>query len=71
MHGKFSIWYFVGILLVIYGALILGEGIYQYVVPPSEKIVLAELHAGIWWGALMLALGVVYVTRFRPKKGVE
>ena len=69
MDGKFSIWYFVGILLVIYGALILGEGVYQYVAPPSEKVVLAELHAGIWWGALMLALGVVYVTRFRPKKG--
>ena len=28
----------------------------------------AELHAPIWWGAIMLALGLFYALRFRPGK---
>jgi hypothetical protein len=29
-------------------------------------VVLFELHAGIWWGVLLLAIGAVYTVRFRP-----
>lgn len=63
---RISIWYFIGSLLVIYGVLILGAGLYEFVSPPEHKVVLANLHAGVWWGALMLALGCVYVYLFRP-----
>ncbi len=66
-HG-ISIWFFIGSLLSIYGALIMGSGIYNLFVKPEHNTVLSNLHAGIWWGAIMLALGLVYVTKFRPSK---
>jgi len=59
-----SIWFFIGVLLVIYGVLILGAGLYGLSHPPN--VVHADLHAGIWWGALLLILGSVYTVRFRP-----
>ena len=66
MHsaGMISIWFFIGLLLVIYGVLILGAGLYGLSHPPN--VVRADLHAGIWWGALLLILGTVYTVRFRP-----
>jgi FtsH-binding integral membrane protein len=68
MHraGMISIWFFIGVLLLIYGVLILGAALYELVAPPQHPVVLAGLHAGIWWGALLIALGVVYSLRFRP-----
>ena len=64
--NQVPIWYFIGLLLVVYGVLITGAGIYQLLNPPEVKTVLFELHAGIWWGALLLLLGLVYVFKFRP-----
>jgi hypothetical protein len=61
-----SIWFFIGVLLVAYGLLTCGAGIYEYFVPPAAPTVLADLHAGIWWGALILVLGGFYSWRFRP-----
>jgi hypothetical protein len=29
-------------------------------------VVLNNLHAGVWWGALLLIIGLVYVILFRP-----
>jgi len=68
MHrpGMLSIWFFIGILLLAYGILILGAGIYELVSPPEHPLVLAELHAGIWWGGLLIAMGLFYSVRFRP-----
>ena len=68
MHrvGMISIWFFIGVLLLAYGVLILGAGLYELAAPPQHPVVLAGLHAGIWWGALLIALGVVYSLRFRP-----
>jgi hypothetical protein len=64
--GFVSIWFFIGILLDIYGVLILGAGIYNVYNPPDVKM--AFLHAGIWWGALLLALGLFYSIKFAPEK---
>ncbi len=64
-----SIWFFVGSLLLIYGVLILGAGLYERAFPPEHPVVLADLHAGIWWGVLLIILGVVYTIRFSPRKG--
>jgi hypothetical protein len=61
-----SIWFFIGILLLAYGILILGAGIYEYVSPPEHPLVLAELHAGIWWGGLLIVMGLLYTVKFRP-----
>lgn len=70
MHrpGMLSIWFFIGVLLLAYGVLILGAGLYELVSPPARPVVLAELHAGIWWGALLIVLGALYTLRFAPRR---
>jgi hypothetical protein len=70
MHrpGLISIWFFIGILLLAYGVLIMGAGLYGLVSPPARPVVLASLHAGIWWGALLLVLGAVYTVKFSPRR---
>lgn len=70
MHGEgfISIWFFIGVLLTAYGVLITASGIYDYFIPPAHQVVLANLHAGIWWGAVLLAIGLLYTIKFFPKK---
>ena len=53
---------------MIYGILILGSGIYGLFHPPRREVALGYLHAEIWWGALLLVLGVIYALRFNPLK---
>jgi len=71
MHrpGMLSIWFFIGVLLLVYGILILGSGLYELGNPPEHPVVLANLHAGIWWGALLTMLGLIYTLGFRPGRG--
>jgi hypothetical protein len=64
--GMISIWFFIGVLMLIYGILILGSGLLELSSPPEHPVVLANLHAGIWWGALMIVLGAIYTFRFSP-----
>lgn len=67
MHSsKISIWFFIGVLLTVYGALILGYGLTELATGRMADVVLAQLHAPVWWGALLAALGLFYVVRFRP-----
>ena len=61
-----SIWFFIGMLLFSYGVLILGSGILNYNTPPP--VVMPELHADIWWGALLLLMGLGYILKFRPRR---
>lgn len=64
-----SIWFFIGVSLAVNGALILAAGLYQLINPPVDPgVVLYSLHANVWWGALLLALGLVYCFRFAPKR---
>jgi len=35
---------------------------------PEHPVVLENLHAGIWWGALLIVLGGFYTMRFRPRR---
>ena len=59
-----SIWYFIGWLIFVYGLLILGAGIGELSSPSS--VIMADLHVGIWWGALMIVIGALYIYFFRP-----
>jgi hypothetical protein len=68
MQKEISIWYFIGVLLTIYGVTILTYGIYELVEHITPNVELANLHAPIWWGAIMLVLGLFYAIRFRPGK---
>jgi hypothetical protein len=63
-----SIWFFIGISLLFNGVLILGAGIYQLFFPPAVPLVLANLHAGIWWGAVLLVAGLLYCIRYAPSR---
>ena len=67
-EAHLSIWFFIGLLLDIYGVLILGASLHDYFVPPEHPVVLANLHAGIWWGALLIVLGLVYTVIFSPAR---
>lgn len=60
------VWFFVGVLLAIYGLLIFATGLSEWSNPPQT--VLAELHAPVWWGALLIAVGAIYVIHFRPAR---
>jgi hypothetical protein len=63
-----SIWFFIGALLAVYGVLILGAGIWEIFHPSEHPVKLAHLHAAVWWGALLIALGALYLVKFRPGK---
>jgi hypothetical protein len=67
-HGLVSIWFFVGLLLLAYGVLILGAGLYELYVPPARAVVLAELHMGIWWGVVLVGLGSTYTYFYHPRR---
>lgn len=60
------VWFFVGMLLAIYGALVLVSGLTEWASPPPT--VLAELHAPVWWGALLLIVGGAYTAVYWPRK---
>jgi hypothetical protein len=69
MHGsKIPIWFFIGVLLVAYGILITGYGIYEFATGQLADVALNTLHAPLWWGATLLVLGIFYMTKFRPGK---
>jgi hypothetical protein len=59
-----SIWYFIGLLILVFGILILGAGLRELSSP--SPVVMAELHVAIWWGGLLIVIGLVYVCFFRP-----
>jgi hypothetical protein len=65
-HHIIPVWFFVGVLFLIYGVLIFVSGLAEWSHP--SPTVEAELHAPVWWGALLVALGSLYCTLFRPSK---
>ena len=69
-HGSaISIWFFIGFSLLINGVLIFGAGLYEYAHRPEFPVVLFELHAGVWWGALLTLIGGLYCWYYRPSRG--
>lgn len=59
------VWFFVGALLAIYGLLILVSGLLEWSSPPNT--VLANLHAPVWWGVLLLVAGGAYTFKYWPR----
>ncbi len=64
---RISIWFFIGILLGIYGVLILASGINDLIHPYAYTVKMANLHADIWWGALLIVLALIYMIKFKPR----
>ena len=52
MRGSgIPIWFFIGVLLVIYGAMILGYGVYEWQTASYPTgVQLTNLHTPVWWG---------------------
>ena len=65
MQRTMSIWFFAGVMFLLYGLLITGTGLWELAHPPAHPPALYDLHAPIWWGGLMLAGGVFYTAKFR------
>ena len=65
-HHMIPVWFFVGVILLIYRLIILGTGIYEFSSPPPT--VLASTHPAVWWGALLTVIGGIYVYLYMPKK---
>lgn len=66
-HGL-SIWFFVGVMLTIYGIIILIANIPAFSSVESPHVVLERLHAGLWWSILLILLGVLFLTLHWPGK---
>ena len=64
--GEISIWFFIGVSLLVNGVLIAGAGAWQILHPPAHPVVLYRLHANLWWGLVLTVLGVFYSIRFSP-----
>jgi len=62
------IWYFVGLLLLSIGTVITVSGVVELLDPPPRSTILAHLHPSIWWGALMILSGVVFLLVNRRKR---
>jgi FtsH-binding integral membrane protein len=65
MHDSgISIWFFIGLSLLVNGILITGAGIWEIFRPPANPVVLYRLHASVWWGILLLLFGLRFCIRF-------
>jgi len=64
-----SIWFFIGSLLLIYGIIITFSNIAEAMFSAfGKKVVLGNLNFGIWWGFLLIIIGLIYFISFRPWK---
>jgi len=66
-----SIWFIIGVQLVIMGVIILAASIYGLFFPPENPVLFENLHPGIYEGIALLLLGLVYAIKFRPGSGKE
>jgi hypothetical protein len=66
-----AIWFFIGLLLTVYGVLILASGLYDLVAGVRRDTVLAEVHFGVWWGMLLIVIGLVYLYFFSPRRSKQ
>jgi FtsH-binding integral membrane protein len=60
------VWFFIGMLLTIYGVIILITSIVDWSQP--SQAILAQYHPGLWGGILLLLIGSLYVLKFRPRR---
>ncbi len=64
-----SIWYLVGMLLLMMGIVITAAGIYHFIDPPATPPVLFSLHPDLWWGVVMIVAGSIFF--FGARRGTR
>jgi hypothetical protein len=65
-HEMLPVWFFIGVLLLAYGVIILYVGIRDY--SSLGTVVLAKYHASLWGGMVLILLGGGYTIRFWPRR---
>jgi uncharacterized membrane protein HdeD (DUF308 family) len=65
--GMRSIWYFVGLIMLIIGIIVFVAGIYELINPANQNIKLTSLHTNIWWGAIITIAGIIYTLKNKNK----
>jgi FtsH-binding integral membrane protein len=68
-HHMLPVWFFIGLLLTMYGVIILVTSIIDWSQP--SQAILAQYHPGLWGGVLLLLIGAIYVAKFRPRRPVD
>ena len=64
-----SIWFFVGVMTLLYGVVLLPYGAWAWLGGHEANTVLHRLHPTFWWGLLLTLFGAFYTIRYRPKPG--
>lgn len=65
MRRNFEVWFYIGLLLGLYGIMLISAGVYQWIHPPAT--VLAEYHVTFWAGVMLLVVGAVYSLTYWPR----
>ena len=66
--GLKTIWYLVGIVIFIMGVLVILAGFIDVFGTSPPETVLADLHPGIWWGAIMVVTGGIFIYSNKGKE---
>lgn len=64
VHMK-PIWYFVGMMLLSMGSIILLAGVYLYFSGREYRAVFAGLRPNLRWGTIMIVAGAPFFFRYR------
>jgi len=70
IHGRnmISIWFFIGVLVLLYGVIILGWGLVSGGQSATGRpIALSYLRTDLWMGGFMTVAGAFYTWKFAPK----
>ncbi len=54
-----SIWFWVGLVLTVYGLIITGTGVY-YIFDPTAIEGRIGGNANLWWGSVILVFGLIF-----------
>lgn len=55
---KISFWFFVALIFLLYGLIILGSGIYYWVTQMTGPNV--AYHVSVWWGLVLCAMSGLF-----------
>jgi hypothetical protein len=64
-HPMVPVWFFIGVLLTVYGIIILITSVVPLSHPGAVEF--AKYHTGLWGGILLILIGGFYTLRFWPR----
>jgi len=66
-----SIWFFVGVMTLAYGIVLLPYGAYEWFANQEAPTILNNLHPTFWWGGLLFLFGLFYTLKYRPSSAAK